>query len=58
LGRGVYAQQAAVGCGMAEVFVRPGHAASLPRNIRDELIQLLRPGDVLHLCTSPDARRH
>jgi len=47
LGRGVYALQTAVGCGMAEVFVRPGHAPSLPRDIRDQLIRLLRPGDVL-----------
>jgi hypothetical protein len=47
LGRGVYALQTAVGCGMAEVFVRPGHAPSLPRDIRDQVIRLLRPGDVL-----------
>ncbi|MCI0333362.1 MAG: hypothetical protein L0228_09085, partial [Planctomycetes bacterium] len=47
LGRGVYALQTAVGCGMAEVFVRPGHAPSLPREIRDQVIRLLRPGDVL-----------
>lgn len=47
LGRGVYALQTAVGCGMAEVFVRPGHSPSLPRDIRGQLIELLRPGDVL-----------
>jgi hypothetical protein len=47
LGRGVYALQTAIGRGMAEVFVRPGHAPSLPRDIRDEVVRLLRPGDVL-----------
>jgi hypothetical protein len=47
LGRGVYALQTAIGCGMAEVFVRPGHSPSLPRDIRAEVVQLLRPGDVL-----------
>jgi hypothetical protein len=47
LGRGVYALQTAIGRGMAEVFVRPGHAPSLPRDIRHEVIQILRPGDVL-----------
>jgi hypothetical protein len=47
LGRGVYALQTAVGCGIAEVFVRPGHAPSLPRDIRGQVIRLLRPGDVL-----------
>jgi hypothetical protein len=46
-GRGVYALQTAVGCGMAEVFVRPGHAPSLPQPIRETVVQLLRPGDVL-----------
>jgi hypothetical protein len=47
LGRVVYALQTAVGSGIAEVFVRPGHAPSLPRDIRGQLIGLLRPGDVL-----------
>jgi hypothetical protein len=47
VGRGVYAVQTAIGCGIAEVFVRPGHAPSLPREIRSEVIRLLRPGDVL-----------
>jgi Permuted papain-like amidase enzyme, YaeF/YiiX, C92 family len=46
-GRGVYALQTAIGCGMAEVFVRPGHSPSLPRDIRGQLVRLLRPGDVL-----------
>jgi hypothetical protein len=47
LGRGVYALQTSIGTGMAEVFVRPGHTPSLPREIRHQLVQLLRPGDVL-----------
>jgi hypothetical protein len=47
LGRGIYALQAAVGRSLAEVFVRPGHAPSLPRIIRDQVIRLLQPGDVL-----------
>jgi hypothetical protein len=47
VGRGMYAVQTAIGCGMAEVFVRPGHAPSLPREIRAAVVQLLRPGDVL-----------
>jgi hypothetical protein len=34
LGRGVYALQEALGRGMANVFVRPGHTPSLPREIR------------------------
>jgi hypothetical protein len=47
LGRGIYALQTAIGSGMAEVFVRPGHAPSLPRDIRGQVIRLLQPGDVL-----------
>jgi hypothetical protein len=47
VGRGVYAIQTAIGCGIAEVFVRPGHAPSLPREIRSQVVQLLQPGDVL-----------
>jgi hypothetical protein len=47
VGRGVYALQEALGRGMAEVFVRRGHAPSLPRAIRSQLVSLLRPGDVL-----------
>jgi hypothetical protein len=47
LGRGIYALQKAVGCGLAEVRVRPGHAPSLPRSIRGGVVRLLRPGDVL-----------
>jgi hypothetical protein len=47
LGRALYGVQTAIGCGIAEVFVRPGHLPSLPREIRAELVQLLRPGDVL-----------
>jgi hypothetical protein len=47
VGRGMYAVQTAIGCGMAEVFVRPGHAPSLPREIRAAVVELLRPGDVL-----------
>jgi hypothetical protein len=47
VGRGMYAVQTAIGCGIAEVFVRPGHAPSLPREIRGEVLRLLRPGDVL-----------
>jgi Permuted papain-like amidase enzyme, YaeF/YiiX, C92 family len=47
LGRGVYALQEALGRGLAQVYVRPRHAPSLPRNIRANVVQLLRPGDVL-----------
>ena len=46
-GRGVYALQEGLGRGMAHVSVRPGHTPSLPRAIRSEVIELLRPGDVL-----------
>ena len=47
LGRGVYGLQEALGRGMARVSTRPGHAPSLPREIRAQFIELLRPGDVL-----------
>jgi hypothetical protein len=47
LGRGVYALQEALGRGMAHVYVRPRHAPSLPRDIRAQIVRLLRPGDVL-----------
>jgi hypothetical protein len=47
LGRGVYALQEAVGRGMSHMSVRPGHAPSLPIPIRAEIVDLLRPGDVL-----------
>jgi hypothetical protein len=46
-GRGVYAVQEAVGRGMAHVQVRPGHMPNLPPAIRDQMIALLQPGDVL-----------
>jgi hypothetical protein len=32
---------------MAQVSVRPRHAPSLPRDIRSQVVELLRPGDVL-----------
>ena len=47
LGRAIYGLQEAAGRGLAEIRVRPGHQPSLPRTIRRELIDLLRPGDVL-----------
>jgi hypothetical protein len=47
LGRGVYALQEALGRGLAQLSVRPRHAPSLPRDIRSQLVELLRPGDVL-----------
>ena len=47
LGRGVYAVQEAVGRGMAHVKVRPGHMPNLPPAIRDQVIGILQPGDVL-----------
>ncbi len=47
LGRAVYGVQEAVGRGLAAVRVRPGHAPSLPKEVRAEVARLLRPGDVL-----------
>lgn len=47
VGRGIYALQEALGRGMAQVTVRPGHSPHLPTEIRSRLIGLLRPGDVL-----------
>jgi hypothetical protein len=47
LGRGVYALQEALGRGLARVSVRPNHAPSLPHDIRAQVVQLLRPGDIL-----------
>jgi Permuted papain-like amidase enzyme, YaeF/YiiX, C92 family len=47
VGSGVYSVQEAVGRGMAHVQVRPGHMPNLPPTIRDQLVGLLRPGDVL-----------
>ncbi len=47
VGRGVYAVQEALGRGMAQVKVRPGHMPNLPPTIRDQVIGLLQPGDVL-----------
>ena len=47
LGRAVYGLQQAIGCGLAEVRVRPGHTPSLPKEIRAQLVRLLQPGDVL-----------
>ena len=43
----LYGMQEVVGRGLAEVHVRPGHAPSLPKEIRAEVVRLLRPGDVL-----------
>jgi hypothetical protein len=47
LGRGVYGLQEALGRGMARVYVRPRHLPSLPREVRAQVVELLRPGDVL-----------
>jgi hypothetical protein len=47
LGRGVYALQEALGRGLAKVSVQPRHSPSLPQGIREQVVQLLRPGDVL-----------
>src|SRR5262245_13272951 len=47
IGRGVYAVQEALGRGAAPVKVRPGHMPNLPPAIRDQVIQVLQPGDVL-----------
>jgi hypothetical protein len=46
-GRGLYAVHEALGRGMSHISVQPGHMPSLPRAIRSQLVQLLRPGDVL-----------
>jgi hypothetical protein len=47
VGRGLYAIHEALGRGLSHISVQPRHVPSLPRAIRAELIQLLRPGDVL-----------
>ena len=47
LGRGVYQIQQAVSSRMADVKVRRGHVPALPSEIRDQVVVLLRPGDVL-----------
>jgi hypothetical protein len=47
LGRALYGVQEAVGRGLAEVRMKPSHLPSLPKRIRAELVELLRPGDVL-----------
>ncbi len=47
LGRAVYGLQEVIGCGLAEIHMRPGHTPSLPKEIRVQLVGLLRPGDVL-----------
>jgi hypothetical protein len=47
LGRAIYGVQDAAGRGLAEIRVKPGHLPSLPKQIRAELMKLLRPGDVL-----------
>jgi hypothetical protein len=47
LGRGIYQVQQAVAFRMADKFVRPGHVPMLPSAIRDQVVALLRPGDVL-----------
>jgi hypothetical protein len=47
LGRGVFALQEALGRGLARVSMRPGHVPCLPGDIRAQVVQLLRPGDVL-----------
>lgn len=47
VGRGVYAVQEAVGRGMAHVKTKPGHMPNLPPTIRDQLVAVLQPGDIL-----------
>jgi hypothetical protein len=47
LGRALYGIQEAAGRGLSEVRVRPHHSPSLPKQIRAEVVPLLRPGDVL-----------
>jgi hypothetical protein len=47
LGRGIYQIQQAVSCRMADVKVRPGHVPALPPAISEQVIALVRPGDVL-----------
>lgn len=46
-GRAVYGLQKAVSRLLSEVSIRPGHLPALPANVRAELTQSLRPGDVL-----------
>lgn len=47
LGRAVYAIQQSVSELMAEIKLKPGHQSGLPPHIRDQVIALLQPGDVL-----------
>ncbi|HEX6961815.1 MAG TPA: YiiX/YebB-like N1pC/P60 family cysteine hydrolase [Lacipirellula sp.] len=47
LGRAVYSLQQAVSERMAELSVSPGHQPGLPPIIREQVLSLLRPGDVL-----------
>jgi hypothetical protein len=47
LGRAVYSLQQAVSERMAEVSVSPGHRPALPPIIREQVLTLLQPGDVL-----------
>ena len=47
LGRAIYALQQAVSGSMAGIFVSPSHHPGLPPAIRDQVANMLRPGDVL-----------
>jgi hypothetical protein len=47
LGRAMYALQQLVSERVSEVFVSPGHRPGLPDDIREQVLSMLRPGDVL-----------
>jgi hypothetical protein len=47
LGRAIYSLQQLVSERMADISASPGHCPSLPPGIREQVLSLLRPGDVL-----------
>jgi hypothetical protein len=47
VGRALYGLQKLAGILVSEKYVRPGHVPQLPAVVRDELRQMLKPGDVL-----------
>lgn len=48
-GKAIYSIQKLGGIALAEKYVKPNHVPSLPKEIRSQILELLRPGDVI-LC--------